>query len=155
MRRLAASVCVLSLCDEQGQRYAMTATSVTSVSDAPPSLLICINKETAMAAVLQPGHTFCVNILSQDQEAISILCAGLSAETDRFSLGKWHNDVVSKQPYLEGAEASFFCRSDQIIDYGSHLIVIGQLQAVLASDNDEVRPLLYADGGYRQLAKPL
>ena len=35
MRRLAASVCVITAVDSRGQRQAMTATSVTSVSIRP------------------------------------------------------------------------------------------------------------------------
>ena len=42
MRRLAATVCIVSTSDEDGW-HGMTATSVTSVSMDPPSVLVCVN----------------------------------------------------------------------------------------------------------------
>ena len=45
MRSLAASVSVISARDAIGKTYAMTASSVTSLSIDPPSILVCVNKE--------------------------------------------------------------------------------------------------------------
>jgi len=150
MRRLAASVCVVSLCDQQGQRQVMTATAVTSVSDSPPALLVCINKEASVFSAVQNGGDFCVSILNQGQKDISALCAGLTDEQDRFSQGNWQ-DNDQGLPYLAEAEANFFCHNDKLIDYGSHLIAIGKLYAVRTAEGD-VAPLLYADGSYCQLS---
>ena len=75
MRRLASGVSVITSVDAQGNPYAMTATSITSVSDSPASLLVCINKSTRMFEAIAEGGQFCVNLLNHDQEAISNRCA--------------------------------------------------------------------------------
>ncbi|MFT5118066.1 MAG: flavin reductase (DIM6/NTAB) family NADH-FMN oxidoreductase RutF [Kiritimatiellia bacterium] len=151
MRRLAAGVCVVST-KVDGQSFAMTATSVTSVSDEPASLLVCINKETSMQPVLVMGQVFVVNVLSQAQQNVSNVCAGRGDMDERFSVGDWqqgHNDT----PYLVDAQASFFCRvdNDQYL-YGTHQIVIGRLEKVIVSD-EAVNPLIYINGGYTAINK--
>lgn len=153
MRRLAASVCVISLNDKQGVPHAMTATAVTSLSDNPPALLVCVNKNAVAYEALRDGQLFCVNVLNEAQADISIHCAS-KTEEGRFAKGKWqiHGNGL---PYLPEAEVNFFCSSEKInnnvVEYGSHFIAIGKLTEVITSDNP-VKPLLYADGKYNKLA---
>jgi flavin reductase (NADH) len=149
MRRLAASVCILSLQDQQGRRLAMTATAVTSLSDNPPALLVCVNKSASSSQPLQQGCAFCINVLDKSQEALSVLCAS-KPEEKRFSQGNWQDHHQKHIPYLADAQASFFCINEKIVEYGSHLIVIGRLDEVRTSDTP-INPLLYIDGTYRQL----
>jgi flavin reductase len=49
----------------------MTATAVCSVSDEPPSLLLCVNRNARLHDILAANGVFCVNILAAGQEAIS------------------------------------------------------------------------------------
>lgn len=152
MRRLASGVSVLSARDRHGDRFGMTVSSVTSVSDTPPSLLVCVNKQVALQGhVSTLGSHFAINILGRDQKDISNACAGMKGAQDRFSLGDWrqHEDQT---PYLGDAQAVFFCTSDKVVSYGTHHIVIGRIYHVemglLAPD-----PLLYLDGGYGAVQK--
>lgn len=149
MRRLAASVCVISLLDKDGVRHAMTATAVTSLSDNPPALLVCVNKNAVAYKPLMEGLSFCVNVLNEQQADISVHCAGKSEE-GRFSKGNWqaHSSAL---PYLDDAEVNFFCVNEKVVEYGSHIVVMGKLFEVITRDGD-VSPLLYADGKYRRLS---
>ena len=150
MRRLASGVCVIAarIGDE---RFAMTASSVTSVSDNPPSLLVCINKLVSQQQYFSTqGSRFSVNILGDQHEEISNLCAGRDPGRDRFALGNWHQDKTS--PYLTDAQAVFFCETDMFISYGTHQIVIAHIKRVHIGDA-ELAPLLYADGGYGRFAR--
>ena len=150
MRRLASGVCILSARMDNGELFAMTVSSVTSVSDNPASLLVCINKQVSQQGYLStPGNQFAINALSADQEALSNLCAGREQGRDRFSLGAWHNDE-NNVPYLTDAQAVFFCEVDVVTDYGTHHIVVGKIHQVLVSEA-EINPLLYVDGRYRLL----
>lgn len=149
MRRLAASVCVISLKDKQGIPHAMTATAVTSLSDNPPALLVCVNKSAAAYAALMERQSFCVNVLNQAQADISIHCAGKSEE-GRFAKGRWQ-DHASGLPYLPDAEVNFFCSNDKIVEYGSHIIAIGKLTEIFVADS-AVAPLLYVDGKYSAIS---
>lgn len=149
MRRLAASVCVISLKDKQGIPHAMTATAVTSLTDNPPSLLVCVNKQAAAYSALLERQAFCINLLHAGQTEISRHCASKSEE-GRFAKGRWQHHP-NGLPYLVDAEVNFFCANDQIIEYGSHLVAIGKLTEVFTADGSAA-PLLYADGKYHSLS---
>src|SRR5690349_9833357 len=87
MRRLAASVCVLSLKDQRGVPHAMIATAVTSLSDNPPALLVCVNKNAAACQALKDQQSFCINVLNEAQTELSAHCAS-KTEADRFTKGQ-------------------------------------------------------------------
>lgn len=144
MRRLAASVCVIST-QNDGARHAMSATAVTSLSMDPPSLLVCVNRAVPFHAAMSAQDEFCVNVLSADQSELSAACGGKLQGDERFTIGRWgasENGV----PRLEDGVASILCQKDGHYDYGSHTIFIGKVQDIQVSD--VVNPLLYVDGGY-------
>lgn len=149
MRRLASSVCIISLKDAQGVAHAMTATAVSSVSDNPPALLVCVNRQASAYPALMDHRPFCVNVLHESHADLSVHCAGKS-EAGRFAKGRWCHHA-NGLPYLEDAEAVFFCSNDRLVEYGTHLIAVGKLLEVHTADS-AVKPLLYADGKYRKLA---
>jgi flavin reductase (DIM6/NTAB) family NADH-FMN oxidoreductase RutF len=145
MRRLASGVCVISA-RITGESFAMTASSVTSVSDNPASLLVCINKMVSQQEYFSTqGSVFAVNVLGEGHQAVSNLCAGREPGRDRFSLGGWRQDAPS--PFLADAQVVFFCETDMLISYGTHQIVIARIQNVQVGDV-AFAPLLYADGHY-------
>ncbi|WP_041523514.1 flavin reductase family protein [Gilvimarinus agarilyticus] len=150
MRRLASGVSVLSTRIDHDQRFAMTVSSVTSVSDEPPSLLVCINKQISLQGHLENlGCHFAVNVLAHHQERVSNVCAGFEPVHDRFSVGSWLEGPDSV-PYLTDSEAVFFCQTDKVVSYGTHHIVIARVDDVLVSEQ-ESDPLLYHSGGYQRL----
>lgn len=145
MRRLASGVCVIAA-RISNENFAMTASSVTSVSDNPASLLVCINKAVSQQGYFSTqGSVFSVNVLGEGHEAISNLCAGREPGRNRFSIGDWQYDQSS--PYLADAQTVFFCETDMLISYGTHQIVIAHIKRVRLGDVD-FAPLLYANGGY-------
>lgn len=148
MRRLAASVCVITAVDSSGQRHAMTATAVTSVSDDPASLLVCVNRNAGLYDILTQGDRFAVNVLSAHQADISVRCATGDSGEARFALGHWGDNAGL--PWLREAQAVFFCHTARQLTHGTHLVAIGDIDKVLVADG-AIDPLLYADGHYRRL----
>lgn len=147
MRRLASGVCVLSTNLPNNQRFAMTVSSITSVSDSPASLLVCINQQVSQQGHLATqGSQFAVNVLSIDHKDVSNVCAGREPARNRFEVGNWEEDDTGL-PVLADAQAVFICQTDQIMTYGTHKIVIGVIHKVILN-GAEVTPLLYADGSY-------
>lgn len=149
MRRLASGVSVVASRNAEGEPCAMTATSVTSVSDNPASLLVCVNKDTQTYKILtsSPEAPLSVNLLAHEQDDISNRCASGDPGPSRFDIGAWDLDAAA--PILKSGLASFVCRTDQIIDYGTHGIVIAVIEDVLINDRN-IDPLLYLNGGYCQ-----
>lgn len=151
MRRLASGVSVLSATLSDATPFVMTVSSVTSVSDSPASLLVCINRQIQRHEELLPlGSRFAVNLLHQHQTDVSNLCAGRFQDQDRLSLGQWQQD---NWLVLADSQASFCCTTDQVVNYGTHAIVIGRIERVMIH-RDQVDPLLYANGQYGSF-KPL
>lgn len=147
MRRLASGVCVLSTRLDNNQRFAMTVSSVTSVSDSPASLLVCINQQVSQQGHLATkGSQFAVNVLSVSHQDVSNICAGRDPARNRFEIGNWE-DEDSGLPVLSDAQAVFICQTDQVMTYGTHKVVIGVIHRVILN-GAEVNPLLYADGSY-------
>jgi len=151
LRRLAKAVVVIT-CKHEGQRYAMAATAVSELSMNPPSLLICVNRTASLYDPLSQGADFCVNILHSSHSHISSVCSGKARGEARFAVGDW-GATVEECPLLEDAQASFFCRNEQAMDYGTHHIVIGRVEEVRIAG--EIDPLVYADGRYLSLGEPI
>ncbi|MBX3453115.1 flavin reductase family protein [Ferrovibrio sp.] len=145
MRRLAATVTVLTCRDPQGQRIGMTATAVTSVSTDPPALLACVNRSAAIHAHLALGQKLCINLLHTGQREISNACSGGEEGEGRFVVGDWRDDADGV-PYLADGQANIFCAVEAVHTYGSHGIFIGRVLTV--RNRDAIDPLVYQDGKY-------
>lgn len=145
MRRLASAVAVVATA--RGEEWlGMTATSVTSLSMDPPSLLVCINRNAAIHSAITPGTTFSVNILHDGQSAISAAFGGGAKGADRFRSGDWRADAAGT-PVLHDAAAAIACVADASMDYGTHTIVIGKVSQTLLSPREA--PLIYVNGRYQ------
>lgn len=144
MRRLAATVCIIS-CQQDGVRYGITVTSVTSLCMEPLSILACINQSASIRPHLRGVGRYCVNLLRQNQVDISKRFSGAVPADERFLLGDWRasEDGV---PYLADAQANIFCEIDQAFSYSTHDIIVGRVQS--SRFNTEVAPLIYQDGKY-------
>jgi flavin reductase (DIM6/NTAB) family NADH-FMN oxidoreductase RutF len=147
MRRLAATVCVVATTDEEGW-HGMTATSVTSVSMDPPSVLVCVNTTASLHKILHAGKRFSVNVLRASQEAqAGTFSSSKIRGADRFAEHAWKaHEEEGGLPYLVDAQANLFCDIDQAVSYGTHTIFIGRISAIRIGEL--VSPLLYADGQY-------
>lgn len=151
MRRFAVSVSIITIADAK-TRAGMTATAVSSVSLDPPSLLVCVNRKARLHVDMHRGRRFCVNMLTNDQSALSSAFGGRLPADERFKLGTWLVQGIDP-PHLSEAQANVFCTVDALFDYGSHTIFIGKVESVRLSG--ECRPLVYADGRYCSLlARP-
>ena len=144
MRRFAATVTIVTVCSK-GERSGMTATAVASVSTDPPAVLACVNRTASIRANLEMKTPFCINILATSHAAVSAAFAGQLAGAARFSVGDWDEDPQGRV-YLRDAQANLFCVVDATLDYGTHSVVIGKVDAVRL--HGAVDPLLYANGKY-------
>lgn len=146
MRRLAASVTVLTTLAQDGTPLGMTATAVCSVSSDPPILLICVNRNSANCAAFAASGHFAVNVLDQQDAAIASRFATPMPPAERFALGAWHA-LATGAPVLASAAAAFDCRILSQTDMGSHSVFYGAVAAVALAPG-EAMPLLYAHGNY-------
>jgi flavin reductase len=57
--------------DEPGGRFALTVSSMSSVTIEPPSMLVCIHGGSPVVAAVERNRTLCVNRLGEGQVHIS------------------------------------------------------------------------------------
>jgi flavin reductase (DIM6/NTAB) family NADH-FMN oxidoreductase RutF len=152
MRHLAGAVSVITV--GQGEdRTGFTATSVSSLSVDPPSILVSLNRGSSSWPTIQRWGNFCVNMLAHDQQHVADRFAGRGGVkgTQRYEGAQWH-ELVTGTLGLADALASLDCELEEAIDRHSHAILIGRVRAITVRPN--VEPLLYWHGGYRHIATP-
>lgn len=138
----ATGVTVITTRQPDGTPRGFTANSFTSVSLDPPLLLVCLAKTAHSADTFATAPHFAVNILSEDQKAVSGLFA--SRAPDKFDQCAW-TPGPADVPLIDGALAQFTCANHQLVDAGDHLILIGRIEHFSTTEG---QPLGYFRGNY-------
>jgi flavin reductase len=129
MSRLGAAVNVITTAAAEGD-LGFTASAVCSVTDDPPTLLVCMNRNNRLNMAFKDAGKLCVNVLSHEQEALSALFAGGDMPMEaRFAQTGWTR-LVTGAPVLEAAAASFDCKIDQITEVGTHSVLFCAVAAI-------------------------
>ena len=133
MASLSAAVNVITTEGEAG-RCGITATAVCSVTDTPPSVMVCINANSAMNPVFQGNGKLCINVLNHQQEEMARHFAGMTGMTmdDRFGLSCWQKGELG-QPVLKGSLASLEGEISQVQTIGSHLVYLVEIRNITLS----------------------
>lgn len=127
MAHVASAVHVVTTIGPQG-RVGLTATAVASVSDAPPTVLVCIARLSRTLAVIEGSGIFCINTLAGDGADLAEIFAsrrGIEGEA-RFAGHDW-GTLSTGAPVLRQAAAAFDCRLTAVHDVASHRILIGEV----------------------------
>ena len=130
MARLGAAVSVITT-DGPAGRGGFTASAVCSVTDDPPTLLVCMNRGSSLNEAFKANQVLCVNTLTAKQEALSPLFAGqVEASMDeRFGAAAW-TVLATGSPVLAGAVVSFDCRIAQVTEVGTHSVFFCAVEAI-------------------------
>ena len=119
--------------------------SFTSVSLDPPLVAFLPTKSSNSYHGIEQSGAFCVNIVAEDQKAITATFA--SRVEDKFAGVDWEPGPVTQSPRLAGCLAWMDCKVHAIYDGGDHWIVVGHVQEMDVDDRD-VGPLLFFTGAY-------
>ncbi|MBE7620729.1 flavin reductase [Gluconacetobacter entanii] len=133
MARLGAAVNVVTtgtLEDPAG----FTASAVCSVTDAPPTLLVCVNRASRIRPRFREGAAMCINVLSAAQQEISGIFASAREQHERFAFGHWAT-LTTGAPVLEEAVTSFDCRIERIVEVGTHSVMFGAVESLRNGDS--------------------
>ena len=149
MARLGAAVHVITT-DGPSGKTGFTATAVCSVSDAPPTLLVCLNRSATSMPILRGNGVFCVNTLRAGDQSIADTFAGRTkiAREARFDHGEWAK-LSTGSPALMSAVVAFDCRVIEVKAVASHDIYFGMVEAVHQGAPGPA--LVYHDRAYKQV----
>jgi len=128
-----------------------TISACCSLSDAPPTMLVCLMKQHESNRLFIENGRFCVNTLSGRHRQLSDLFAGRDGmgQEERFAQAKWHK-LTTGAPVLEGALAAFDCRLTGWHEHDTHYILHGQVVDVMRTHRSEA--LIYLNRGYHSLS---
>ncbi|MBP0615079.1 flavin reductase [Jiella mangrovi] len=133
MSRLGAAVGVVTTSTANGP-VGFTATAICSVTDTPPTLLVCLNRSASVHPDFDRATTLCINMLAANQEVVAQLFGGRTAMVERFDGSTWKT-LRTGAPVLSGAALSADCQITERLSVGSHDILFCRVLALEFSDD--------------------
>lgn len=130
-----------------GSPVGLVIGSFTSVSLDPPQVAFLPMKQSGSWARIRTAASFCINVLSAEQEQ---LCRDFARPSeDKFAGISWHPSP-SGAPIIDGVVAWLDCAPAAIYDGADHDIVLGRVTHMKVEERG--LPLLFFQGGYGRFA---
>lgn len=142
--KFATGVCVVTTESENGP-IGMTVNSFAAVSLEPALVLWSIQNTSDCFASFTECERYGISVLKHSQEALSNQYArSMDHAIEASHLCRDENGT----PLIDGALATFSCRTSAIHVGGDHHIIVGEVEAFTSVDGE---PLLFFGGGYKRL----
>jgi flavin reductase (DIM6/NTAB) family NADH-FMN oxidoreductase RutF len=138
MAGLVSGVAVLTTRRPDGTPCGLVATSVSSFSAAPPSVLTSIGHASRCHHALIESEHFGVHVLRADQKRLAHVFSSLAE--DKFDGVEW--DWDADVPVLGGVLGYLRCRRSAMFELYDHSILIGD---VMGGRHEPGEPLVYMD----------
>ncbi|WP_050615169.1 flavin reductase family protein [Bacillus testis] len=139
MGKFATGVTVITT-EVDGESHGMTANAFMSVSLTPKLVLISIGEKARMLDKIQRSQKFVVNLLSEEQQEISMLFAGQLKEKREIEF-----DYIDGLPLIQNALANIVCDVYSTQVAGDHTLFIGEVKELVLKDGE---PLTFFQGKY-------
>ena len=140
--QFATGIAIATISGRLGEPFGITVNSFTSVSCAPPLVLVCIDYRSSILPDFRNSTHYGINVLNEGQRDVSVRFS--QPELDRFEGIGWRPGI-SGVPLLDSVLATMECHITQTVEAGDHAIFIAE---VVNADAIEGRPLLYFGSGY-------
>jgi len=152
MARFPAAVHIVTT-DGPAGSTGFTASAACSVTDDPPTLLVCLNRASELHSIFLENGVFCLNTLAADQRAFSELFArhGGMPMHERFAMPVWEKGKTGA-PVLRDALVCFECRIAEVKEVGTHWVLFGEVQEIRLSSGTSA--LVYVHRAYGMLSFP-
>lgn len=134
--------------------HGFTASAVCSVTDTPPTLLVCMNQMARSHAHFVDNKVLSVNVLGAQHESISNAFASKLCSEDRFEHGSW-TELVTGAPVLEDALVSFDCEIEDIQEVGTHSVFMCRVVAIKQTEQQDGanESLVYFNRAYSRVSQ--
>ncbi len=128
MSRMGAAVNLITS-DGPAGKHGLIASAVCSVTDSPPTLLVCINRNAFVHDRFLQNFHICVNVLASQHQNLCNTFARYVEGVDRWAQGEWTTKATGC-PVLIDANVAFDCRIGSLIEQGSHSVMFCEVKAV-------------------------
>ncbi|MGW2257218.1 flavin reductase family protein [Streptomyces sp. NPDC004749] len=147
-------VTVITSLDAAGAPHGLTCNSLTSVTFAPPTLLVCLDLRSGTLAAVRERGGFVVNLLHGRARWAAELFA--SPTRHRFRRVAWEPSPRLGLPWLtDGARTIAECRTTATHVVGDHAVVHGAVMGVTTTAREHPpAPLLYGRRGFYDAPGP-
>ncbi|TDP59740.1 flavin reductase [Roseateles toxinivorans] len=155
MSSLGAAVNVVTSEGPMGSssRAGCTVSAVCSVTDEPPTVMVCINRDSRNAAAFRDSGALCVNVVSADQQGLAQLFSDRDVPVDaRFAAARWSR-LATGAPVLDDALASLDCEIRSVTTVGTHDMFLCEVKALRMADSGDA--LIYFGRHFHRLAAPV
>jgi flavin reductase (DIM6/NTAB) family NADH-FMN oxidoreductase RutF len=148
MRDVASSVTVVTT-DGHAGCHGATVSAFCPVSDAPPTVLVCLNAGSRIADKVGTNQNFCLNVINQEHHHLIQRFSGGDDEwlADRFDGIKLNQPVQGHAPALADCIA-LVCDVVRIVHQHSHIVVFGEVTHII---QPETTPIVYVHGAVQCL----
>jgi flavin reductase (NADH)/flavin reductase/chlorophenol-4-monooxygenase component 1 len=149
LSRVASTVSIVSTDGAHGIA-GFTCSAVCSVTDEPPTIMVCVNRKSAANAVIKGNGVLCVSSLGAEQVELAQMFAGVGRVPmhERFAGPHW-GVLATGSPYCKTSRVALDCRVADIREVGTHSVIFAEvLSAVHAGDGE---PLIYHSRNYATL----
>jgi flavin reductase (DIM6/NTAB) family NADH-FMN oxidoreductase RutF len=138
---------------EGGQPCGITVNALSSVSLDPPLVMVALDRRRFLTPIVQVSGRYAVNVLSEDQQAMSDCFAGAPVEPgrDAFCGAAWHPGATGL-PLIDGAIATLECTVVETFSAGDHDLFIGRVDS-LDNELHHPMPLLYYRRRYLRIER--
>jgi flavin reductase (DIM6/NTAB) family NADH-FMN oxidoreductase RutF len=132
MASLCSGVAVITARRPDGDPCGLVATSVSSFSARPPSVLVSVDHGSRCHGALVDGDTFGVHVLGAGQESLAHVFAGRG--DDKFAGVEWSWDEGVAQ--IAGALSYLRCRRSALFELYDHSLLVGDVTGGSLSGGD-------------------
>lgn len=129
MAQLGSAITIITT-DGPAGRFGFTASAVCSVTDSPPTLLVCMNRSSFAHSKFKENGVLCVNVLSARHQALSAVFANSQLRSEeRFQHEQWLA-LETGSPALISAVASVDCTISASHGVGSHSVFYCEVRQI-------------------------
>jgi flavin reductase (NADH) len=130
MAHLPAAVNVITTDGPYG-RVGITVSAVCSVTDSPPTVLVCVNQSSAAHDIFNSNGEICINVLSGEHEELARHFSGATKVPmeERFGWDIWEENSGSV-PVLRDALVKIVGRISDRSVQGSHSVIFVRVERI-------------------------
>ena len=150
MAHLAAAVNIVTTDGPHG-RLGITVSAVCSVTDSPPTVLVCVNQRSAAHDVFASNGMVAVNVLASEQTDLARHFSGATnvPMAERFAWDIWEEGTAA--PTLRDARVALVGRIKDSLTRGTHSVMFVEIESIRI--RDEAEALVYYDRGFHRVSE--
>lgn len=131
-----------------GEPWAMTANSFTSISLDPPIVMVSVAHGLTTNDAVRTHKAFAVSILSANQTWLAKRFGSRIRPTDQFSDVPMRSGITGS-PIIENCLGWVDCRLSDLTEQGDHTVFFGEVVDLSLGRVED--PLLYYNSGYARI----